>query len=183
MSGKMTSRDLISELVGYEIELSVLDPITDELELNEISGKIAMIKGAIAKKTEGIDYFIVQMNRQVGLIDAEIKALTDEVARLRNRKRAVNRTEDYFKKDLLPMIIETAGNDGVFETKTARYKMFETYGPVVVMDEDQIPDKYKRYKIEVDKKGARKDLIAAAEDDMGIAGFEQIRKVKRVRRS
>jgi len=183
MSGKMTSKELVSELVGFEIELTTLDLITDELEINEVSSKIDMIKNAIAKKTEGIDHFMVQMNRQVHLIDAEIKTLMDEVARLRNRKRAVTKTEEYFKKDLLPMIIETAGNDGKFETKTARYTMFETYGPVVVMDEEKIPDKYKRYKIEIDKKGARADLITAAEDNMGIVGFEQIRKVKRVRRS
>lgn len=180
MSKKPTTRDLVSDLVGFEIELEYA---TTDIEHTELMSKIDIIKSAIVKKTEGIDYFMVKLNRQTELIDAEIRVLTEEVKRLRNRKKAVTKTEEYFKKELLPMIIETAGNDGKFETKTARYTMFETYGPVIVMNEDEVPDKYKRFKIEIDKKGARADLIAAAEDDMGIAGFETIRKVKRVRRS
>ena len=74
------------------------------------------------------------------------------------------------------------GNDGVFQTDTTRYKMFETWGPLEVTDEEAINDNYKRYKVEIDKKKARKEVIAAAEDGLGISGFK-IEKVKRVRRS
>ena len=60
--------------------------------------------------------------------------------------------------------------------------MFETWGPLQITDEEVIPDNYKRYKVEIDKKKARKEVITAAEDGLGISGFK-IEKVKRVRRS
>ena len=60
--------------------------------------------------------------------------------------------------------------------------MFETWGPLEITDEEAIPDNFKRYKVEIDKKKARKEVIAGAEDGLGISGFK-IEKVKRVRRS
>ena len=187
MTNKLTTRDLIGDLISLEIdkellEVSETEPGQYEQELAEIVQSMDDTKQLIAKKTSGIDHFIVEMNKQGNLIDAEIQSFMDEVKRLRARKKAIKRTEDYFNKELLPMIIETAGNDGIFETATTRYKLYETWGPIEVTDEDAIPDQYKRYKVEVDKKGARKDIIEAAENGMGISGFS-IEKSKRIRRS
>ena len=122
------------------------------------------------------------MNRQSSVIDSEISVMNDEIKRLRAKKNAIKRSNDYLNKTIIPMIIETAGNDGVFKTDTTRYSMYETWGPLEVTDEGMIPDEYKRAKIEVDKKGARKAVIEATENNLGIAGFS-IEKVKRVRRS
>ena len=184
MSKKPTTTDLIGSLIDLQI-----DRDNQELMAPDDTGALALIddaidevKNAISKKTSGIDHFIVEMNKNTNLIDAEIKTHMDEVKRLRGRKNAIKRTEDYFNKDLLPMIIDTCGNDGVFQTDTTRYKLYETWGPIEITDEDAINDNYKRYKVEIDKKAARKAAIEAAEDGMGIAGF-QISKVKRVRRS
>tara|TARA_R100001443_G_scaffold57000_2_gene67915 strand:- start:8927 stop:9481 length:555 start_codon:yes stop_codon:yes gene_type:complete len=184
MSNKPTTRDLIGTLIDLQID-------RDNQELMEpdnpgplalIDDSIEEVKKEISKKTSGIDHFIIEMNKNVNLIDAEIKTHMDEIKRLRGRKNAVKRTEDYFNKDLLPMIIDTCGNDGVFQTDTTRYKLYETWGPIEITDENAINDNYKRFKVEIDKKAARKAAIDAAEDGMGIAGF-QISKVKRVRRT
>jgi hypothetical protein len=185
MSQKLTSRDLVGMLIDLEEELEYVQNnvvLDTEVKVADIESRIDAVKKQITNKVEGLDYFIVEMNRQEALIASEINTLQDEIKRLRVKKNAVKRTEDYFNKILLPMIIETAGNDGVFKTDTAKYKLYETWGPIEVTDEDAVPDQYKRAKIEVDKKGARKAIIEAAENNMGIAGFA-IRKVKRVRRS
>lgn len=184
MSNKPTTRDLIGTLIDLQI-----DRDNQELIAPEDTGALALIDDAIdevkkeiANKTSGIDYMIVEMNKSKDLIDAEIKTYMDEVKRLRARKNSIKKSEDFFNKELLPMIITTVGNDGVFKTDTTRYKLYETWGPIEVTDEDAINDNYKRYKVEIDKKAARKAAIEAAEDGMGIAGFS-IAKVKRVRRS
>jgi len=176
---KLTSRDLIGIIIDLEEDI-LLEQDEDAKVILE--NKLVEVKKEISKKVEGIDYVAIEMSRQSSLIDAEIKTMSDEVKRLRNKKAAIKKTEDYFNKTLLPMIIETAGNDGVFKTNTAKYKLYETWGPLEVNDEDVIPDEYKRVKMEVDKKGARKAVIEATEQGMGIAGFT-INKVKRVRRS
>lgn len=179
MSQKLTTRDLLGTLIDLEEEAQYVNSEEEDVIIQE---EILKVKKEISRKVEGIDYFAVEMSRQSSLIDAEIKTMSDEVKRLRTKKAAIKRTEDYFNQVLLPMIIETAGNDGVFKTDTARYKLYETWGALEVDDEDRVPDEYKRAKIEVDKRGARKAVIEATENGMGIAGFS-ISKVKRVRRT
>ena len=191
MSNKITTRDMIGALIDLENDLEYLelqfDPdnpsssaVGDEIKITE--NKIAKLKSDIAQKTSNIDHFIMEMNKQAGLIDSEISTYGEEIKRLRMRKAAIKKTEDYFNKELIPMIIETAGTDNVFKTSTTRYKLYETWGPLEVTDPEEIPDKYKRYKVEVDKKGARKDVIESTENGLGISGF-RIQKTKRVRRS
>ena len=184
MSNKPTTRDLIGTLIDLQIDREnqeLLEPDNTEA-LTTIDNAISELKKEISNKASSIDYFMVEMNKNTNLIDAEIKTHVDEVKRLRNRKNAIKRTEDYLNKELLPMIINTAGNDGVFKTDTTKYKLYQTWGPVEVIDEESVPDNYKRYKVEIDKKKARQDIIKAAEDGMGISGF-QIKKVDRIRRS
>lgn len=184
MSNKPTTRDLIGTLIDLQIDREnqeLMEP-DNPGPLALIDDAISEVKKEISNKTSGIDHFIVEMNKNTNLIDAEIKTHMDEVKRLRNRKNAIKRTEEYFNKELLPMIIDTCGNDGVFQTDTTRYKMYETWGPIEITDEEAINDAYKRYKVEIDKKAARKACIEAAEDGLGISGFK-LEKVKRVRRS
>ena len=184
MSNKPTTRDLIGTLIDLQIDREnqeLLEPDNTKA-LTTIDNAISELKKEISNKTSSIDYFMVEMSKNTNLIDAEIKTHMDEVKRLRNRKNAIKRTEDYLNKELLPMIINTAGNDGVFKTDTTKYKLYQTWGPVEVIDEESVPDNYKRYKVEIDKKKARQDIIKAAEDGMGISGF-QIKKVDRIRRS
>ncbi|QDP45717.1 MAG: hypothetical protein Unbinned5179contig1000_4 [Prokaryotic dsDNA virus sp.] len=184
---KLTSRDLVANLIELELDRKFLeqtqgdDPGFAE-EVKPIDEAIVKIKKEMTNKVSGLDHMIVEMNKRKDLIDTEIGSLMKEVSRLRRRKDAIKRTEDYFNKNLLPMIIETAGNDGVLETKTTRYKMYQTWGPIEVIDENDVPDNYKRYKVEIDKKEARKAAIEAAESGQGIRGFK-IEKVKRIRRS
>ena len=184
MANKVTTRDLIGVLIDQQCDrdMQALIAPDDAAALIPFDKAIQEIKNQISRKASGMDYMIVEMNKNLNVLDAEIATHMDEVKRLRNRKASIKRTEDFFNKELLPMIIESAGNDGVFKTETTRYKMYETWGPIEIIDEEAIPDNYKRYKVEIDKKTARKAMIEAAEDGLGISGFK-IEKVKRVRRS
>ena len=184
---KLTSREHLSTLIDLELDRKFLEQTQGDdpgfvEEVKPIDEAIVKIKKEMTNKASGLDHMIVEMSKRKDLIDAEIGSLMKEVTRLRRRKDAIKRTEDYFNKNLLPMIIETAGNDGILETKTTRYKLYQTWGPIEVTNEDEVPDNYKRYKVEIDKKGARKEIIAAAENGQGIRGFK-IEKVKRIRRS
>ena len=87
MSNKITTRDMIGALIDLENDLEYLelqfDPdnpsssaVGDEIKITE--NKIAKLKSDIAQKTSNIDHFIMEMNKQGGLIDAEIKRLEQE---------------------------------------------------------------------------------------------------------
>ena len=141
------------------------------------------IEKLFADITNGLDLLKPQ---QVEIVAAhfyrqQVEALTKEIQRLKTRRRATNSLKDYFNKTLIPMVVEELGDDnGVYETDTARYKLYETFGPVAVVDDGLIPDEYKVVKMteSIDKKKARKDLTQGVD----VPGFF-IEKVKRVRRS
>ena len=81
------------------------------------------------------------------------------------------------------MIVEEVGDEnGVFETNTARYKMYESYGPISIVDETLVNDEFKRYKVEIDKKKARSKAMELADKGMQLDGFSMF-KVKRIKRS
>ena len=191
MSGptqRMTSRELIESYIELELEKEYLEldstiPDEDKVDtMTALTTEIDSTRDIIKRKTDAVDSFSLELSRQEGVIEGEIQDIRTELTRLLNRKKAVERSKEYFKSVILPMIIETCGNDGVFKTDAARYKLYEAWGPLEVVDEDRVPDDYKRYKVEIDKKKARKPVIAATESGLGISGFA-ITKKKRVRKT
>lgn len=176
--GKRTTRELIGEYIDTDISLQME---TDNEKQLILEGDMHSLQGQIKQKVDGIDHFMVELSRKEHLIDAEIEAIKNEQTRLRVRQKAVTSLKDYFNKTLLPMVVSELGDDnGVYETNTARYKMYETFGPVAIVNEDSIPPEYKvmEYCVKINKKKARKDLT----EGVDIPGFF-IEKVKRVRRS
>lgn len=183
MSQKPTTRDLISELIDLEEQLEYNSLTEDnETETAALTQSIELKKTEITRKVQGLDHFVLSLNKKEALNKAEIDTLSNEVKRLRANQKRIAKIKDWINKYVIPLVIETAGDGRKFETPTSKYTMFETWGPLEVTDEEAVPKEYKRAKIEVDKKGARRDVIEAAEKNMGIAGFS-ISKVKRVRRS
>ena len=127
----------------------------------------------------------MELNKKEHLIDAEVEALKDEIDRLKSRRRGLERTKDFFNKNLLPAVIMEIGNeDGVYETDTARYKLYETFGPVDV-DPHVISDDFKKVEIveKLDKVKARKAAISAFNAGQEMPPSIDIDKVKRVKRS
>jgi len=173
---KKTARELLGDYIDLEIEVDSPDP-----DLEVLLPQMDKVKGLIKKKVDGIDHFMMELSRREHLIDAEIEALKSEETRLKVRRKAVQNLKDYFNGSLIPMIVEELGDDnGVYETDTARYKMFETWGPTLVLDEESVPDDFKKviYTESVDKKKAKEVLKTGAK----IPGLA-LTKVKRVRRS
>lgn len=178
MTKKKTTRELLGEYIDAEIDAQYSK---DNVELTNAMVKMENVKNNIKKKVDGIDYFMVELNRREHLIDAEIEALKDEETRLKVRRKAVEGLKKYFNQQLLPMVISELGDkNGVYETDTARYKMFETWGPIVVQDEEEVPSDFKIVKMSesIDKKKAREVL----KNGNKVPGLF-MEKIKRVRRS
>ena len=116
MADKLTSKDLLGLLIDLEQDLDYCNETENSIE---VINKITEVKKMISKKVESIDYFSVEIGRQTGLIDSEIDTYRKEIKRLQSKKNAIKRTDEYLNKVMLPMIVETAGNDGVL---ILRYK-------------------------------------------------------------
>ena len=84
------------------------------------------------------------------------------------------------------MLIEELGDDnGVLETDTARYKLYETFGSVVIIDHNALPDDFIKTEIvqKVDKALLRKACMSLAKEGKDLPSGASITKVKRVKRS
>jgi tRNA G37 N-methylase Trm5 len=173
---KKTTRELIGDFIDLDMQLQY----AQEDEALVLTSALEVTKKDIGRKLDNIDHFMVDIDRKQHLIDAEIEALKKEQQRLSVRRKATESLKKYFNETLIPMVVQEVGNDGVYETDTARYKLYETYGPVAIVNEDNIPDEYKKVKEQtvIDKKQLRKDLTAG----VAVSGAF-INKVKRVRRS
>lgn len=178
--GKLTTKQIIGDIIDLEQDLILAD---DEDEQEEISKALVLYQKTLANKVDNLDRFIVELSTRELSLDGEIEAMSKEVKRLRNRKKAIANFKQYMNNVLLPMVVKTMGNDDIFETKTARYKLFETYGPVEV-DMQTCPQNFIKTEIlkKPDKVKARKEAIKASKEDYEIDGIT-ISKVERVRRS
>tara|TARA_R100000458_G_C8260589_1_gene236142 strand:- start:79 stop:633 length:555 start_codon:yes stop_codon:yes gene_type:complete len=174
------------ELIGDHMDLMLRMELEEESNLPALLEEQSLIQGKIKDKADGIDFFSQNIKEREYLIDAEIEAHKDEIARLRNRKNALTRTSDYLNKVLLPMLIEELGDEnGVLETDTARYKLYETFGSVIVHDQNALPDDFIKTEIvqKVDKAKLRKACMSLAKDNKDMPDGATINKVKRVKRS
>ena len=182
-----TTKELVGALIDVNQQMETLEQGSDiDMEQHKSLEEARMtLHKEVKNKIQNVDYFMVELNKKEHLIDAEVEALKDEIDRLKSRRRGLVRTKDYFNKQLLPAVILEIGNDdGVYETSTARYKLYETFGPVDV-DPHSIPDSFKKVEIveKLDKVKARKAAISAFNAGEEMPQGINIKKVKRVKRS
>lgn len=178
--GKITTKELIGDIIDLEQELIITE---DEEEIQEITNRLAIYTKSLSDKVENLDGFIVELSRREKSLDGEIEAMSNEVKRLRNRKKAIANFKSYMNNTLLPMVVKSMGNDNVYETKSSRYKLYETYGPVEV-NMQECDDAFIKTEIlkKPDKVLARKEAVKADKEGYELDGIT-IEKVERVRRS
>ena len=182
-----TTKEIVGELIDINQQMELLEQKTD-IDMDEhkiLEEKRISLHKDVRTKIQNVDYFMMELNKKEHLIDAVVEALKDEIDRLRSRRNGLQRTKDFFNKNLLPAVImEIGSEDGVYETSTARYKLYETFGPVNV-DPHNISDDFKKVEIveKLDKVKARKAAISAFNAGEEMPEGINIKKVKRVKRS
>ena len=88
------------ELVGEYIDLDIQKQTDDSPEIEE---GIVAVQAQLRRKVDGIDHFMVDIDRKMHLIDAEIEAFQNEIQRLKVRKRATESLKKYFNETLIPL--------------------------------------------------------------------------------
>ena len=176
----MTTKELVGEYIDTEVRKEYAS--THE-EVDECDVSLQRIHNQLERKVDGIDYVVMEMDTKVSLVEAELGVLDKEIKRLKSRKNAIKRAKSYFNEVILPVVIKEVGTDNVFETDTARYKLYQTYGKVDV-NELECPKDYLKVKMieDIDRKKARKDAIKSHKEGKEIPGIK-ISLVDRVRRS
>ena len=178
-----STKELVGELIDVEQQLSMSSE--DEEGYANLQDTQKQLQTQVKQKIQNVDHFMLELKKREHLIDAEVEALKDEIARLKTRRKGLERTNDFFNRQLLPAVIMEVGNeDGVYETATTRYKLYETFGPVFV-DAHTVSDEFKKVEIleKLDKVKARKAAINAFNSGQDMPSGIEISKVKRVKRT
>ena len=178
-----STKELVGELIDVEQQLSMSSE--DEEGYANLQDTQKQLQTQVKQKIQNVDHFMLELKKREHLIDAEVEALKDEIARLKTRRKGLERTNDFFNRQLLPAVIMEIGNeDGVYETATTRDKLYETFGPVFV-DAHTVSDEFKKVEIleKLDKVKARKAAINAFNSGQDMPSGIEISKVKRVKRT
>ena len=188
---KRTAKDIIGDYIDNENWIDYVSK-SDEITNEQIKEKLSIyeetkikLEKEIRNKIEKIDHVVLEVKRKEHLIDGEMEALKDEIDRLKMRRKGIGKFKDFVNKVLLPMIVEEVGNEnGVWETDVARYKLYETFGPVDV-NPGLVSDDFIKTEIRtsIDKVKARNAAISSFKAGKNLPDGININKVKRVRRS
>ena len=178
---KLTTRDLISDIIELESQIEVC---ADIAEREELQGQLVKVKKDIERKMKNLDVFDFELTRKNNLLQSEIDTLLDEAKRLKQKQHKISEIKRFFDTVLIPMIVKEVGKDGKYETDTKRYTLYKTYGPLEIGSLEDIDGKYKKMKMEqyIDKKEARKDAIEADKKGEELPGLK-VKKIERVRKS
>ena len=176
----MTTKEIIGEFINLQTDLLLAQDNEEQLIIED---KLVNVQREMKQKVDKIDRFSLAISTKENLIDAEIEALTKEINRLKLRKKAGLNLKEFFNNQLLPAVVREMGNDGIFETPTARYKLYKSYGKIEVNQE--LAKDYVIIKMEetIDKKRARKDAIEADKQGKQLPAGLSIEKVDRIRRT
>ena len=177
---KQTTKKLLNDLLSMETEIETGLLPKD----SKTKKKLTTIRNSLQKKMQDIDSFQLELKTMEEVLKAEMKVHQEEMQRIASKVKKALQVRAFFDTQLIPRIIKEAGDaDGVYQTKTARYTLYETYGGVEI-DEENCPPKYKKAKVEhyIDEKQAREDAIEADKNGKTIQGL-RIRRAERVRKS
>mgnify|MGYP003137356946 CR=1 FL=1 len=185
---KRTTKDILGDFIDNELTIEYIEKTNDDIPIKEMDvylEKRISYKKEMREKIDRVDHFVLDVKRKEHLIDAEVEALKAEIERLKGRRRAVGNFKRFVNDFLLPMVIKEVGtDDGIWETDTARYKLYQTYGPVDV-NPDKISNEFKKVEIKesIDKVKARNAAITAHKSGNDMPEGIDIKRVDKVRRT
>ena len=84
-----TTKEIVGELIDVNQQLESLEQRSD-VDMDEhkvLEEKRMTLHKEVRTKIQNVDYFMIELNKKEHLIDAEVEALKDEIARLRSRRK------------------------------------------------------------------------------------------------
>ncbi len=165
MNNTLTLYDLTTDY--YKLQEMLSDGTIDE---QVIKDTLESIDGAIEKKASSVVWVMKNLN-------APIKAIDDEIERLKRKKESIKNNTDRLK-DYIKYCMESAGIDEI-KTDLITLRLQKNNPGVEVTSRDDVPKEYTHTNIEIfiDKNKALKDL----KEGIDIAGLKLKEEKKHLR--
>ncbi len=108
-------------------ELDDYDRVMFETELSDLHF-------AMEVKVDNIDDFMFEIEKQQARLQGHLDIVNQEANRLRRKRDAITKTADYFKKNILPRVIETFGDGTEYRTDKSTYRLATKFSKLIVDD-------------------------------------------------
>ena len=156
-----TLHELINDWLLLEERLEYAEYLDDET-VDEAKKASQAVLNAILDKTDNIDYVAIKLEEKIESLNAVKQVHEAEIGRIRKKIASAKRSKDNLMGVMIPLIIRTIGHDGVVETKSARYKLYQRWGKPLY-DPTKIDEKYKftEEALKIDYATLKKDAIDA----------------------
>lgn len=134
-----------------DIYKNIYDLIMSGENDEEVFEALATIEVAIEEKAENYGIIILELN-------SEIEKHKKEEERLKSKRQTLENKVNYLKRNLEETMITL--DKKKFKTDHFSFNIQKNVPGLEILEEDKIPEKYQKIKIEFDKKAIKDDLKA-----------------------
>jgi|TARA_Y100000034_G_scaffold108253_1_gene138480 hypothetical protein len=179
-----TTVELVSAFIDVQAqkeEYERADEVPDIEYEESLQDQENEITDLIMTKSDSIHWFLTQIDVEEGHLKGAAEAHEKQLNMLNKKMISVERARNRMK-ELIMLTVGAIGQEQengnkVLKTSTNKYTVYETDGPLEVLDSSQIPNLYYKLERKLDRKRLRNDLKGRETDE----NFARVPKVKRLK--
>jgi hypothetical protein len=179
-----TTVELVSAFIDVQIqkeEYERADEVPDIEYEESLQDQENEITDFIMTKSDSIHWFLTQIDVEEGHLKGAVEAHKKQLNMLNKKMIGVEKARNRMK-ELIMLTVGAIGQEQesgnkVLKTSTNKYTVYETDGPLEVLDSSQIPNLYYKLERKLDRKRLRNDLKDRETDE----NFARVPKVKRLK--
>ena len=175
-----TTVELIQALIETHEQLA-LDDCPDEFK-NVLVKQEKLINNEIMEKSDSIHWFLTQIDIEEGKLNGAIEIHQLELEKLKKKRTSVDKSKDKMKELIMNAVNSIGENlengNKVLKSNTNKYTIYETDGPLEILDDTKIPDRYFKIEKKLNKTSLRNDLQKSNNNKEEYAKIPKIKRLK-----
>ena len=172
--------ELIQALIETHEQLS-LDDCPDDFK-NVLIEPEKLITNEIMKKSDSIHWFLTQIDIEESKLNSTIEVHERELEKLKKKRLSVDKSKDKMKELIMSAVNKIGVNEDngnkVLTTDSNKYTIYETDGPLEILDENKIPDYYFKIEKKLNKSLLRNDIKKSINKEETYAKVSKIKRLK-----
>ena len=175
-----TTVELIQALIETHEQLT-LDDCPVEFK-NILIKQEKLITNEIMEKSDSIHWFLTQIDIEEGKLNGAIEIHQQELEKLKIKRSSVDKSKEKIK-ELIMNAVESIGDkqengNKVLKSNTNKYTIYETDGPLEILDDSKIPDRYFKIEKKLNKTSLRNDIKKSNNKKEDYAKISKIKRLK-----
>ncbi|MAI88187.1 MAG: hypothetical protein CMF98_03690 [Candidatus Marinimicrobia bacterium] len=172
--------ELIQALIETHEQLS-LDDCPDEYK-NVLIEQEKLITNEIMNKSDSIHWFLTQIDIEENKLNSTIEIHQRELEKLKKKRLTIDRSKDKMKELIMTVVdkigVNQENGNKILKTDNKKYTIYETDGPLELIDENKIPDRYFKTERKLNRSLLRNDVKKTIKKEEEYAKVSKIKRLK-----